>query len=266
MAQIRATKDPGIAVDFSHSDVEQIKDAAEPVPVIQEKVVKAAVIVPAAGPTMTEAASSIAEAIALRKEELVRTDGGHGVEVVFDVQALTLGDWDIIAVRPLPSTVPSVSMVETFSLVSSSPPTAAEAGEVLFVFAVAEDRRIVFNEGGRRRLQRPAGAQRQIRVSRLRASPADRGSRRRGWPRLAHLPSPLAYDLRRLAHQRAQPLAGARARAHRAASPTIRSGDASTVLPSQSVAGSWSAGMRLVVPYTASRWGRIAPRSMRPWM
>ncbi|TKA09243.1 hypothetical protein [Actinacidiphila oryziradicis] len=146
MAQIRATKDPGIAVDFSHSDVEQIKDAAEPVPVIQEKVVKAAVIVPAAGPTMTEAASSIAEAIALRKEELVRTDGGHGVEVVFDVQALTLGDWDIIAVRPLPSTVPSVSMVETFSLVSSSPPTAAEAGEVLFVFAVAEDRRIVFNE------------------------------------------------------------------------------------------------------------------------
>jgi hypothetical protein len=96
MAQIRATKDPGIADDFSHSDVEQIKDAADPVPVIQEKVVKAAVIVPVAGPTMTEAASSIAEAIARRKEELVRT---HGVEVVFDVQALALGDWDIIAVR-----------------------------------------------------------------------------------------------------------------------------------------------------------------------
>jgi hypothetical protein len=30
MAQIRATKDPGIAVDFPHSDVEQIKDAADP--------------------------------------------------------------------------------------------------------------------------------------------------------------------------------------------------------------------------------------------
>jgi hypothetical protein len=139
-------KIPEIADDFSHSDVEQIKDAADPVPVIQEKVVNAAVIVPVAGPTITEAASSIAEAIARRKEELVRTDGGHGVEVAFDVQALALGDWDIIAVRPLPSIVPSVSMVETFSLVSSSPPAAAEGGEVLVVFAVAEDRRIVFNE------------------------------------------------------------------------------------------------------------------------
>lgn len=146
MAQIRATQDPGIAVDLPHPDVEMIKDAAEPVPAIREKVVEAAVIVPVAGPIMTEAASSTAEAIARRKEELVRTDDGHGVEVVFDVRALTLGEWNVTAVRPLPSTVPSVSMVETFTLVSNSPPTAAEAGEVLFVFAVTQDGQIVFNE------------------------------------------------------------------------------------------------------------------------
>ncbi|WP_055490854.1 hypothetical protein [Streptomyces sp. TP-A0356] len=150
MAAIRATEDPGIAIEFLHEEVEEITQAPDPAAATRGMVLAAAVTVPIAGPLMTDAATEIAEAIAHRKADLQETDEGHGVEVVFPTTALTLGRWEIQEIRPLPTTVRSVSMAETFaSLRSQAAPTAASRGEDLYVFARDPEGRVQYNRTGR---------------------------------------------------------------------------------------------------------------------
>ncbi|MET7902331.1 hypothetical protein ABZS86_12935 [Streptomyces sp. NPDC005355] len=149
MTAIRATEDPGIAIEFLHDEVQAISESDDAAATIHEKILPAALTVPIAGDIMTEAAETIAEAIADRQADLEATDEGHGVEVVFPPSALSVGRWEIVDIRPLPSTVRSVSMAETFSMRSDSAPTAAGRGEDLYVFAREDDGRVMFNRGGR---------------------------------------------------------------------------------------------------------------------
>ncbi|MEU0967109.1 hypothetical protein ABZ357_17370 [Streptomyces sp. NPDC005917] len=150
MAAIRATEDPGIGIEFLHEEVEEIAQSDDPVTAVRAMVLAAAVTVPIAGPIMTEAADQIADVIAQRRSDLRETDDGHGVEVVLPATALTLGRWEIQSIRPLPTTVRSVSMAETFaSLRSQAAPTAASRGEDLHVFARDPDGRIQYNRSER---------------------------------------------------------------------------------------------------------------------
>ncbi|AEM84772.1 hypothetical protein [Streptomyces violaceusniger] len=148
MTAIRATEDPGIAIQFLHDEIQEIRESDDAAATIHDLILPTALNVPLAGPIMTESAEAIAEAIADRMADLVETDEGEGVEVVFPPSALSDGLWEVEAVRPLPSTVRSVSMAETFSMRSPTAPTGAAVGDDLYVFARDDDGRVLYNRSG----------------------------------------------------------------------------------------------------------------------